>query len=129
VAGGVRALDLIPSTSRGFTEARRLRAEALYSSADGLPALAAAMSSLDGVQLGTREQGELTAQILSRALTLVDRDGPREDVRIGGYGARPEELRDGLETTYRQLAGVETDQQRRWALVDQANAVRRWTLR
>lgn len=129
VAGAVAGLDLIPSTSRGYTEARRLRATALYSSADGLPALSAAMSSLDGVRLETREQAELTAQILSRALTLVGRDGPRQDVRIGSYAAQPDELRDGLETTYRQLAGVETDQQRRWALVDQANAVRRWTLR
>ncbi len=129
IVGAVAALDLVPSTSRGFTEARRLRAQSLYSSADALPALSAAMSSLDGVRLEAREQGQLTAQILSRALTLVERDGPRENVKIGPYGARPDELRDGLETTYRQLAAVETDQERRWALVDQANTVRRWTLR
>ncbi|WP_375426597.1 tetratricopeptide repeat protein [uncultured Friedmanniella sp.] len=129
VAGGVAALDLIPSTSRGFTEARRLRAEALYTSAQALPALSAAMSSLDGVRLETREQAQLTAQILSRALALVEREGPEEAVKIGSYGANSDELRDGLETTYRQLAGTETDQERRWALVDQANAVRRWSLR
>jgi serine/threonine-protein kinase PknG len=38
-------------------------------------------------------------------------------------------LRDGLETTYRQLAGIETNERRRYELVDKANAVRRWTLR
>ena len=129
VAAAVQALDLVPSTSRGFTEARRLRALALYGSDDGLPALASALGSLDGVRLEAREHGELTAQILERALTLVDQGGPRDDVRIGPYPARSADLRDGLETTYRQLAGVETDDQRRWALVDQANAVRRWTLR
>jgi serine/threonine-protein kinase PknG len=37
-------------------------------------------------------------------------------------------LRDGLELAYRQLANTETDDQRRYALVDKANAVRRWTL-
>lgn len=129
VTGAVAGLDLVPSTSRGFTEARRLRAQALYRSAEGLPALSAAMSSLDGVRLETREQAELTAQILSRALTLVDRDGSRDDISIGSYRAHPSALRDGLEATYRQLAGTETDEQRRWALVDQANAVRKWTLR
>lgn len=129
VTGAVAALDLVPSTSRGFTEARRLRAQSLYRSAEALPALSAAMASLSGVRLETREQGELTSQILSRALALVERDGPREDVTIGSYAAQPAALRDGLEATYRQLATVETDEQRRWALVDQANAVRRWTLR
>ena len=38
-------------------------------------------------------------------------------------------LRDGLEDTYRVLAGATTDQRSRYDLVDKANAVRRWTLR
>ena len=51
VAGAVAALDLVPSTSRSFTEARRLRAMQLYESGQGLPALAQAMDSLKGVSL------------------------------------------------------------------------------
>jgi serine/threonine-protein kinase PknG len=129
VAGAVAALDLVPSTSRGFSEARRLRAQYLTEDGDGLPALSQAMASLDGVRLDPREQAELTTQILGRALVLVDRGGPRDDVTIGPYAARPESLRDGLETAYRQLASTESDERRRWILVDQANAVRRWTLR
>jgi serine/threonine-protein kinase PknG len=86
------------------------------------------MASLTGVRLDTREQAELTTEILSRALVLVDQAGPRDDVQIGAYAARPESLRDGLEAAYRQLAGTETDERRRWDLVDRANAVRRWTL-
>jgi serine/threonine-protein kinase PknG len=50
-------------------------------------------------------------------------------VLVGAYEAEEETLRDGLEATYRQLAGIETDAGRRYALVDKANAVRRWTLR
>jgi serine/threonine-protein kinase PknG len=129
VGGAVRALDLVPSTSRGFTEARRLRAHYLTQDGDGLPALAEAMASLNGVRLDTREQAELTEQILSRALVLVDQGGPRDDVRIGAYAARPESLRDGLEAAYRRLASTESDERRRWDMVDRANAVRRWTLR
>jgi serine/threonine-protein kinase PknG len=129
VPGAVQALDLVPSTSRSYPEARRLRARQLYESGQGLPALAQAMDSISGVRLDPRDQSELTAQILERAITEVDKNGSKSDVKIGPYSADNATLRDGLESTYRQLAGIETDQQRRYALVDQANAVRRWTTR
>ena len=129
VAGAVQALDLVPSTSRSYPEARRLRARRLYESGQGLLALAQAMDSISGVRLDSREQSELTAQILERAIAEVDKNGSKSDVKIGPYAADDETLRDGLESTYRQLAGIETDQQRRYTLVDKANAVRRWTVR
>jgi serine/threonine-protein kinase PknG len=129
VPGAVQALDLVPSTSRSYPEARRLRAMQLYESGDGLPALAQAMDSISGVRLDPREQSELTVQILERALTEVDKTGAKSDIKIGPFEASDETLRDGLEATYRQLAGIETDAQRRYTLVDKANAVRRWTLR
>jgi len=128
VNGAVQALDLVPSTSRGFTDARRLRAIRLYESGAGLPALAAAMGSLEGVRIDPHEQAELTARILERAVSEVGRSGPESTIMIGPYAAQDESLRDGLEATYRQLAGSETDDLRRITLVDQANAVRRWTL-
>jgi serine/threonine-protein kinase PknG len=129
VPAAVQALDLVPSTSRSYPEARRLRARQLYESGDGLPALAQAMDSISGVRLDPREQSELTAQILERAIAEVNKNGSKSNVKIGPYSADNETLRDGLEATYRQLAGIETDQQRRYALVDKANAVRRWTIR
>jgi serine/threonine-protein kinase PknG len=129
VSGAVQALDLVPSTSRSYPEARRLRALQLYESGQGLPALAQAMDSINGVQLDPRERGELTAQILERAIAEVSKDGAKNGVKVGGYEAEEDTLRDGLESTYRQLAGIETDTGRRFALVDKANAVRRWTLR
>ena len=129
VPGAVQALDLVPSTSRSYPEARRLRAVQLYESGHGLPALAQAMDSISGVRLDPREQSELTAQILQRAIAEVGKNGSKADVKIGPYPASDESLRDGLEATYRQLAGIETDEQRRYALVDEANGVRNWTLR
>ncbi len=129
VAGAVAALDLVPSTSRSFTESRRLRAVHLYDSDGGLETLAQAMDSLQGVRLDPRDQAQLTASILERALVAVGQGGPQTAVTIGPYAARDETLRDGLESTYRQLAGTETDDRRRWALIDKANEVRRWTLR
>jgi serine/threonine-protein kinase PknG len=127
-AGAVEALDLVPSTSRGFLESRRQRATHLYESGHGLPALAEAMSSLQGVRLDPTEQAQLTAKILEKALSEVSKSGPQQ-VTIGPYRADDESLRDGLESTYRSLAGSTTDQRTRYALVDKANAVRRWTLR
>jgi serine/threonine-protein kinase PknG len=129
VAGAVSALDLVPSTSRSYPEARRLRALQLYESGHGLPSLAQAMDSLDGVQLDPRERGELTAQILERAISEVGKNGAHSGVKVGAYEAQEGPLRDGLETTYRELAGIETDERRRYELVDKANTVRRWTLR
>jgi serine/threonine-protein kinase PknG len=129
VAGAVEALDLVPSTSRSYPEARRLRALKLYESGQGLPALAQAMDSINGVQLDPRDRGELTAQILERAISEVSKNGAKTGVRVGAYEAQEDTLRDGLETTYRQLAGIETNERRRYELVDKANAVRRWTLR
>jgi serine/threonine-protein kinase PknG len=128
VAGAVSALDLVPSTSRSFPEARRLRAQALYESGQGLPALAHAMDSLKGVSLDPHAHAELTAAILERAVAEVGRSGPDAKVTIGPYAAREESLRDGLEATYRALAATESDTEQRYALVDKANAVRRWTL-
>ena len=129
VAGAVQALDLVPSTSRSFTEARRLRAVQLYESGQGLESLAQAMDSLQGVRLDPREQAQLTVAILERALAGVEQLGPKTGLKIGPYPARNESLRDGLEATYRQLASTESDDRQRYALVDKANAVRRWTLR
>jgi serine/threonine-protein kinase PknG len=129
VSAAVQALDLVPSTSRSYPEARRLRAMQLYESGDGLPALAQAYDSISGVRLDPREQSELTAQILERALAEVGKNKSKTNIKIGPYEAEDDTLRDGLEATYRQLAGIETDEQRRYALVDKANAVRRWTLR
>jgi serine/threonine-protein kinase PknG len=129
VYAAVQALDLVPSTSRSYPEARRLRAMQLYESGDGLPALAQAYDSISGVRLDPREQSELTAQILERALAEVGKNKSKTNIKIGPYEAEDDTLRDGLEATYRQLAGIETDEQRRYALVDKANAVRRWTLR
>jgi serine/threonine-protein kinase PknG len=129
VTGAVAALDLVPSTSRAFPEARRLRAVHLYESDAGLPALSKAMESVNGVRLDPREQAQLTAEILRRALAEVGRSGPKHNVQLGPYRATDDSLRDGLEATYRTMAAVETDEAHRYELVDQANAVRRWTLR
>ncbi len=128
VHGAVQALDLVPTTSRSYTESRRQRARLLYESAADLPVLAQASGSIDGVRLDVAERAELDARILERALELVQTKGPNSAVRIGGRPADEPSLRDGLEATYRTLAQTADDEAGRYAMVDRANAVRRWTL-
>ncbi|RYV50926.1 serine/threonine-protein kinase [Pengzhenrongella frigida] len=129
IAGAVAALDLVPPTSRAFPEARRQRAGLLADSGGGLPALAAAMASVDGVSIDPHDRSRLTAQVLETALGLVLQHGPQPTVAIGGLRAAEPALRDGLEQTYRELASMAATAEERVALVDSANAVRRWTLR
>ena len=74
------------------------------------------------------ERAELSAKILERALATVGSKGPNRRLTIGGIPADDPDLRDGLESTYRTLASAAGDDQERFALVDKANQVRRWTL-
>ena len=92
-----------------------------------------AMDSIDGRHASTRvDRAALTARVLERgARRGRRRAAPRPDVRDrrhAGRASRP--LRDGLEAAYRELAALTpTTATERVRLVDQANAVRRWTLR
>ena len=128
VPGAVQALDLVPSTSRNYPESQRQKAELLYASADGLPMLAQAMDSIARVRMDPVDKAVLSAKILERALATVEAKGPNRPLTIGGIPADEPDLRDGLEATYRTLASATDDDRERYALVDKANAVRRWTL-
>ena len=136
VAGAVAALDLVPPTSRAYSDSRRLRAVALAGPGADLPQLSQALGSLEGVRLDPHERGLLTAGILERALAraqvaapLGTSGPPAQGLTVGRWSADPDTLRDGLEATYRELARSEDDDARSHAWVDRANAVRRWTLR
>jgi serine/threonine-protein kinase PknG len=129
VREAVAALELVPPTSRAYPEARAHRAEALLASGGGLSALAAAMASIEVAGIDPGQRMRVTAQVLSDALGEVLRSGPQPAVRIGAWPAAEPPLRDGLEQTYRALAGMTDDPAERIALVDAANAVRRWTMR
>jgi len=127
--GAIAALDLIPATSRAFVEARQRRAGLLASAGRGLPGLADALNSIETITIDPVDRAQLRADVLSAALVEVARDGARPELRIGGLPAAEPELRDGLEAAYRQLAVLARTRPERVQLVDQANKVRRWTLR
>jgi serine/threonine-protein kinase PknG len=129
VAGAVRALDLVPGTSRAFTPARRRRAGLLAASGGGLPSLAAALDSIDSLTIDPADRSQFRVEVLSAALGLVESHGADTTVLIAGRPAAEPALRDGLEAAYRELASHASSREERVHLVDQANEVRRWTLR
>ena len=129
VEGAVRALDLVPVTSRAFTPARRRRAGLLAESGGGLPSLSAAMASIDNLTIDPVDRSRFRVDVLASALDIVESKGPDPTVSISGRPASEPDLRDGLESAYRDLARFAPTREERVALVDRANAVRRWTLR
>lgn len=127
--GAVTALDQVPSTSRGYPESRQLRADVLLSGgAQDLALLDQALRSIESVQMNPRTRETYTVRILGQALEVVLTSDARPDARVGSYPATESGLRDGLERSYRALARDATEQRQRVELVNQANAVRMWTL-
>jgi serine/threonine-protein kinase PknG len=129
IDGAVRALDLVPVTSRAFTQARRRRAGLLAESGGGLPSLAAALASIDDLTIDPVDRSRFRVDVLEAALSVVTAHGADLTVSIAGRPASEPALRDGLETAYRDLATHAASREERVHLVDQANSVRRWTLR
>jgi serine/threonine-protein kinase PknG len=127
--GAIRALDLVPPTSRAYTPARRRRASLLAESGGGLRSLADALESIDNLTIDPVDRSRFRVEVLQSALQVVETQGVDPAVTIGGQPASEPFLRDGLESAYRDLAGYAPTREERVGLVDQANAVRRWTLR
>ena len=125
--GAISALDLVPPTSRAFTQARRERAGLLAASGRGLPALSEAMISIDSLTIDAKDRATLSASVLDAALVEVRTKGSRPDILIAGLPAAEPSLRQGLEAAYRELAGYAKTREDKVRLVDQANSVRGWT--
>lgn len=125
--GAEEALNLVPTTSRGYPESRRLLAEHLRELGGSLPQLAAALEAVDGARLSEaeREQSRVTTFASARAVIETSQDQP--NVQIGGYPATDEGMRTGLEDSYRSLARHASTEQLRIGLVDQANQIRNRT--
>ncbi|HTW16485.1 MAG TPA: tetratricopeptide repeat protein [Nocardioides sp.] len=130
-AGAVAALDMVPKTSRGYPESRQLRAEVLLAGGGSdLAVLDQAMRSIESVSMDPSAKQRYTVRILTEALAAVTSGvgSAPAGQQVGGHDASEAGLRSGLETAYRALAREAPLLQDRISLVNQANAVRSWTL-
>ncbi len=129
VPGAVAALDLVPTTSRGYTESRQQRAEVLLSgSAQDITVLDQAMRTIDSSSVDQATRQRFTVRILNEALPVVSAGKVPVGARIGAVEATEAGVRDGIENALRLLARDAVDLKERVTLVNQANAVRNWSL-
>lgn len=129
-AGATAALDLVPQTSRGYTESRRQRAEVLLAG-DGrdLTTLDEAMRTIDKAAVDNRQRNQFAVRILDQALELVTSGSvSAPDARIGDHPATEPGIRSGMEAALRALARDSSDLTERVGLVNRANAVRPWSM-
>ena len=129
--GAIAALDLVPSTSRGYPESRQLRADVLLAgSPSDLAVLDQALTSIGSVRMDPTDQQRYRVRILTHALDVVTTPSilPNKAGTVGGIPAEETALRDALEDAYRALAREATSLHDRVSLVNQANTVRNRTL-
>ena len=86
--GAVAALDLVPTTSRGYTESRQQRAEVLLAgSAMDLAVLDQALRTIESSSVDGPTRQRYTVRILKEALPVVTKNPPRKGVSIGSVQA------------------------------------------
>jgi serine/threonine-protein kinase PknG len=126
------AYERVPDTSNSYTQAQIARIRCLI---DGrqpdLAALCAADATLADLEIGAEDRARLTAELLLRALVLVERGGVDipDGSRVAGHPMTDHDIRAGLERAYRSLARFATTRDERIRMVDWANRVRptTWT--
>ncbi|UMG94648.1 tetratricopeptide repeat protein [Nocardioides sp. TF02-7] len=125
----VQALDLVPTTSRGYTQSRQQRVDVLLEGGTrDLQVLDQAMRTIQGASVDMATRHRYVVRILEEALPLVTASPPRGGQRIGSYEATETAVRDGLEQALRALARETSDLEARVDLVNLANSYRNWSL-
>jgi serine/threonine-protein kinase PknG len=134
-AGALAAYDRIPESSSSHVEAQTAKIKCLLEYDDGhepeIAELQAAGASMQALSLDGEQSALLTADLLRSALHLLENGRVAEDpdLRLAGHPLTEQDVRLGLERTYRSLARVATTASERIRLVDWANRVRprTWT--
>ncbi|MCL2784259.1 MAG: serine/threonine-protein kinase PknG [Propionibacteriaceae bacterium] len=129
----LKALDLVPATSGGYPQSRRLAASYLTYSGTGLPDLSRAFEALKSSGASAKERLQLELDIFTRALPLTqvqNLKGTRRSAvpSIGDVPATKADIRAKIESILRQQASLEKEPAVKIALIDQANSLRKWTL-
>jgi serine/threonine-protein kinase PknG len=126
--GSIAALERIPPTSSLHTRSRVEAARALLGksrSAPGTDELTSASAAIEATSLDGFERYRVTQMVLGAALELVQSHTlmPNAAVKILGFALEEDDLRLGLEQSYRAMARL-VDGESRIELVDRANHVR-----
>lgn len=130
----VAAYHRIPETSASYVDAQIGATRALLDldgdSRPGMAEISAACATVARLPLDAEQRAELTRDILTCALNLLDAGavGADPDVTVMGEPFTELGLRSGLERAYRSLARIAPTRDERIRLVDLANQERPRTL-
>ena len=129
--GTLVAYERIPSSSSAYHAAQIAIADALLdergSTDPGRVTTAARVVAQ--LRAGSEERAQLTARVLSVALSVASSQGAPPDARpVLGASFDEPGLRVGLEAAYRDLARYASDTETRFTWIDRANDVRPRTL-
>ncbi|MGL4831369.1 MAG: tetratricopeptide repeat protein, partial [Propionibacteriaceae bacterium] len=128
LSAAMAALDMIPVTSRGYNEARRLKVQHLVDMGVGLADLSTAKTVVDDSRISPEQQSRYSVTIFERALDLVRHHGDMPSLQIGDVRASEATLRSRLSQEYRTLARLVTDPAERVSLIDKANQTKKWSI-
>ncbi|WP_327584269.1 serine/threonine-protein kinase PknG [Nonomuraea sp. NBC_00507] len=127
--GRMGVLDEVPATSSHRMAAQVALAASAVRRPDpdaitpgDLVAAAGRLANLPDLE--TRRRELLTAELLHGGLTWLETNAPPPDLELAGARFTEPGLRRRLESIYRKLAVTANSRQERYALIDQANAVR-----
>jgi serine/threonine-protein kinase PknG len=133
--------EIVSRTDPSYTtatfglEAQTAKIECLLAHDDGheheIAELQTAAASMQALSLDGEQRAQLTVDVLLAALQLLENERVAEnpDLRLAGCALTEQDVRLGLESTYRSLARVAPSTSERIRLVDWANRVRprTWT--
>lgn len=131
VAGALAAYERVPETSSAHGRAQVARVSCLLAGEPAIDSLAAAAKAIQALDVDARQRAQLHAELLIKALSLVQREPRAADSErsLAGCPLDEVQLRLRLELTYRALAAGAASAGERIRLVDEANAVRPRTWR
>jgi serine/threonine-protein kinase PknG len=132
--GAASALRRIPARSSSYQAAQaalcRLLSEGSTGEGPAAEDLAGAAAALDQISSDAKLRAALTRDILSAGLSLVERNpGAASGGEVIGVPLDEKSIRLALEKVCRTLAKLSPTDGERFALIDQANSFRPWTLR
>jgi serine/threonine-protein kinase PknG len=124
LAGSLAALELVPSTSRGYPESQRLRARHLVNLAVSPDGMTEAFKVIGQARLEPQLEAEYRVILYRRALAMASKGS----VKLSGQTMTESMLRDLLVASYLELGRLTEDPAVRAGYVDLANTLRPWSL-
>jgi serine/threonine-protein kinase PknG len=136
--GAMRAFDRVPERSNAYVDAQIAKAETMLlvnrasntgSRAVTLPEVVRAAAVLESLPVSGERRTRLEAELFEAAIDALEQDGATGDVpSLLGRPLTEQDMRFGLEASYRSLARSAPTAAERIRLVDTANRVRPRTL-